>query len=223
MAAMNHLEAVDVTMHNDQGSWDLPIPMLAEILWMPATGAFHASSRADDPAGDTLIEYLHVEGRYYARWQRIAGPPTKWSDITADITDTTEKVESNLEEQWIAGLAEFEPIAAEQTGSTTTIHGSLPSGLALRLLGTDFGGSLPQEAYEGTTAVMTVIENGLPQSLSFSGKDVEVTKVDTNTMIEGMLDGLRAAEYRVEYAEGGSADSLTHPAPDEVRRVSIFS
>ena len=68
-----------------------------------------------------------------------------------------------------------------------------------------------------------MIENGLPHSLSFSGEDVDLAKVDTASMIEGMLDGLRAATYRVEYAEGDPADSLTRPAPDEVRRVSAFS
>jgi hypothetical protein len=149
----------------------------------------------------------------------IGGRPIKWSDVT----DTTEEDESDLEDQWVAGLADVEPIEAEQTGATTTIHGRLPSGTAITLLGTDFAGSLPQEAYEGTTAVTIVIEKGLPQSLSFSGEDVDLAKVDTASMIVGMLDGLRAATYRAEYAEGDLADSLTRPAPDEVRRISAFS
>lgn len=219
MATMKRLDAVAISIHNDQGSWDFPIPIITEIYWMPATGDFHASSRADNPAGDATLEYLHVDGRDYARFQMIAEPPTKWSDIT----ETTEEDESDWEDQWITGLADFEPIEAERTGTTTTIHGSLPSGTAITLLGTDFAGSLPQEAYEGTTAAMIVIEDGLPHSLSFSGSDVDLAKVDTASLNEGMLDGLRAATFRAAYAEGDPADSLTRPAPDEVRRVSAFS
>ncbi|MEO8106692.1 MAG: hypothetical protein ABI720_05180 [Actinomycetes bacterium] len=223
MATMKRLDAVAISIHNDQGSWDFPIPMITETYWMPATGDFHASSRADDPAGDAILEYLHVDDRDYARFQMIAEPPTKWSDVTDTQDERSGEDETDLKEQWITGLADFEPIEADQTGPTTTIHGSLPSGTAITLLGTDFAGSLPQEAYDGATAVTIVIENGLPQSLSFSGEDVDLAKVDTTNMIPGMLDGLRASTYRSEYAEGEPADSLTRPAPDEVRRVSAFS
>jgi hypothetical protein len=216
---MTRLDAVTITIHDDQGSWDLPIPMLTEIYWVPATGDFHSSSRADDPQGDAMLEYLHVEDRYYARWRMIDGPPTKWSDLT----DTTEKDESDVEKDWNAALGDFEPMDAEQAGTTTTIHGSLPSSIAIDLLGTDFAGSLPEEVYEGTTAVTIVIEDGLPQSVSFSGKDVDLAKVDTAGVMGDMLAGLRAAKYRVEYAEGDPAEALTAPSPDEISPVSAFS
>jgi hypothetical protein len=220
IAAMNQLDTVTISIHNDQGSWDFPIPMLTEIHWSPATGDFHASSRADDSSGDAVLEYLHVDDRDFARFQMVAEPPTKWSDVT----DTRGEDQSDLEDQWITGLADFEPIEGEQISASTTIRGSLPSDTAVALIGTDFAGSLPQEVYAGTTAVTIVIEDGLPASLSFSGDDVDLAKVDPsgNSTIEDMLDGLRAAAYRVEFAEGDPADSPTPPAPDEVRRVSAF-
>jgi hypothetical protein len=218
MVAMKRLDAVQISIHNDQGSWDMPLPLRTDIYWTPATGDFRASSRADDPAGDAILEYLHVDDRVYARFQMIEQPPTKWSDVTVNMNQDV----SDLSNQWLIGLAAIKPRRAEQTETTTTVQGSMPSGTAIPLLGVDFAGSLLQEAYQGTTAVTIVIENGLPHSLRFSGGDVDLTNVDTAGMGEGMLDGLRAASYSAEYAEGDPADSLTRPAPNEVRRVSAF-
>lgn len=201
-----------------KGSWEIPLPMLTEIYWLPATGEFHTAARADDPAGDAVLEYLHVDDRYYARFQMIAKPPTKWSDVTKTVANK----EPRPAELWNTGLSDFRPIEAERTDGTTTILGTLPSDTALMLLGTDFAGSLPQEAYEGTTAVTVIIEDGLPRSLSFDGKDIDLGGVDMSSTIDGLRKALLAAAFLAEYAAGDPADSLTAPAPDEVRRVSAF-
>jgi hypothetical protein len=218
VGTMRRLDAVAISIHNDQGSWEIPLPMLTEIYWLPATGEFHTAARADDPAGDAVLEYLHVDDRYYARFQMIAKPPTKWSDVTKTVANK----EPRPAEPWNTGLADFRPIEAERTDGTTTILGTLPSDTALMLLGTDFAGSLPQEAYEGTTAVTVIIEDGLPRSLSFDGKDIDLGGVDMSSTIDGLRKALLAAAFLAEYAAGDPADSLTAPAPDEVRRVSAF-
>ena len=50
-----------------------------------------------------------------------------------------------------------------------------------------------------------------------------LANVDTAGVMGDMLAGLRAAKYRVEYAEGVPADALTPPSPDEISPVSAFS